>query len=64
MSNPTWQDAMTKEFQALQLNHTWDIIPFHLGKKAIPCKWVYKIKLKSDGNLERYKARLVVRGEI
>lgn len=58
-----WRDAMTKEFQALNLNHTWDIVPLPPGKKAIPCKWVYKIKHRSDGTIERYKARLVVRGD-
>jgi hypothetical protein len=32
------------------------------GKKAIGCKWVYKIKYKSDGTLERHKAKLVALG--
>jgi hypothetical protein len=31
-------------------------------KNVIDCKWVYKIKQKSDGTIERYKARLVAKG--
>ena len=37
-----------------------DIRDLPLGKKAIGRKWVYKIKYKSDGTLEGYKARLVI----
>lgn len=62
-SHPAWQEAMLKEFQALEANNTWDIIPFPPHKKHISCKWVYKIKQKSDGSIERYKARLVIRGD-
>lgn len=53
---------MDDELRALDTNDTWDIVPLPLGKKPIGCKWVYKIKLKSDGTLERYKARLVAKG--
>uniref|UniRef100_M1DD39 Reverse transcriptase Ty1/copia-type domain-containing protein n=1 Tax=Solanum tuberosum TaxID=4113 RepID=M1DD39_SOLTU len=60
--NPTWQTAMTQEFSALHENHTWDLVPLPPGKKLIGCKWVYKIKHRADGTIERLKARLVVKG--
>ena len=53
---------MNLELQALQINHTWDIVPLPVGKKIIGCKWVYKVKLKSDGSFKRYKARLAGKG--
>lgn len=59
-----WVEAMTKELHALEQNHTWDIVDLPTGKKPIGCKWVYKVKLKSDGSLERFKARLVGKGYI
>ncbi|XP_075082297.1 uncharacterized protein LOC142166805 [Nicotiana tabacum] len=52
------KEAMLKEFQALEANQTWDIVPLPPQKKVIPCKWVYKIKQRVDGSIERYKARL------
>jgi len=61
-SRPEWQEAMQKEFDALHANNTWILTPLPAGKKPISCKWVFKTKYKADGNLERCKARLVIRG--
>ena len=40
---------------------TWDLVDLPFGKYAIGCKWVYKIKTRSDGTIDHYKARLVAR---
>ncbi|KAM2723556.1 hypothetical protein EV1_026500 [Malus domestica] len=57
-----WMTAMKEEIDALQQNQTWDLVPKPRDVKSISCKWVYKIKRRPDGSIERYKARLVARG--
>ena len=53
---------MAEELSALNKKGTWDIVPLPLGNHAIGCRWVYKIKTKSDGSIEWYKAHLVAKG--
>lgn len=53
---------MKEELRALELNGTWQLTSLPIGKTAIGCKWIYKTKLKSDGTVKRYKARLVAQG--
>ncbi|KAL5580162.1 hypothetical protein UlMin_012604 [Ulmus minor] len=62
MKDSCWVAAMQKEIEALQRNHTWDLVDPPSDVNIIGCKWVFKLKYKADGTLERYKARLVAKG--
>jgi len=57
-----WQQAMDEEMASLLSNKTWDLTEAPKGTKAIPVKWVYKVKVNSSGDIERFKARLVAKG--
>jgi len=52
---------MDIEMAALEKNNTWDLVPLPKGKHSVGCKWVYTLKYKSGGSLDRYKARLVAK---
>ena len=47
--------------KAFQKNCSWEMIELPMGKKTIGCKWVFLVKYKSDGTIDRYKARLVAK---
>lgn len=53
---------MNTQFDALLHNQTWTLVPPESATNIIGCKWVFRIKRKSDGLIDRYKARLVARG--
>jgi hypothetical protein len=57
-----WWEAMVEEIDAIVQYKTWVLANLPPGKKAIPLKWIYKIKRDAKGVLEKYKARIVVRG--
>nr|GEW22391.1 hypothetical protein [Tanacetum cinerariifolium] len=57
-----WCVAMDLELKALDDNGTWELTSLPTGKKAIGSHWIYKTKLKVDGNVERKTLRLVVNG--
>lgn len=57
-----WRETMPVEMKALEKNGTWEINPLPDGKHTVGCRWVFTIKRRLDGSIERYKARLVAKG--
>lgn len=61
-TNPLWNQAMIEELQALEKTHTCDLVNLPPNKSPIGCKWIYKIKTRSDGSVEHYKCCSVAKG--
>jgi hypothetical protein len=57
-----WINAMEEELKMIEKNQTWKLVDRPDHKKAIGVKWVYRTKLNPDGSVNKYKARLVVKG--
>lgn len=62
LSSSCWRTAMEAEFQALQKNNTWVLVPASNTQKLVDSKWVFKIKYNTDGTIFKHKARLVAKG--
>ena len=54
--------AMIEEMQAIDRSNTCELVPPPIGCRPIGLKWIFKLKRNSDGDVVRYKARLVVKG--
>ena len=57
-----WFDTMNDKLDSINKNDVWELIDLLYQRKAIGCKWVLKKKLKADGSLDKYRARLVAKG--
>ncbi|CAI7890601.1 unnamed protein product [Closterium sp. NIES-54] len=59
-----WLEAMDKELKALEDRNTWKVVPISVAKNKtiLTGKWVFRVKTKADGTIEKFKARWVVRG--
>jgi hypothetical protein len=57
-----WRTAMDVEMEAIKRNGMWELMELPAGGKKVGVKWVYKTKLNEHGAVDKYKARLVVKG--
>ncbi|WVZ16815.1 hypothetical protein V8G54_009797 [Vigna mungo] len=61
-NSENWLNAMKEELKSMDDNKVWDLVELPKGSKRVGCKWVFKTKHDSKGNIERYKSRLVAKG--
>jgi hypothetical protein len=57
-----WKEAVHSEIDTIISNGTWELVDRPYGCKPVSCKWVFKKKLRPDGTIDKYKARLVNKG--
>ncbi|CAI7800929.1 unnamed protein product [Closterium sp. NIES-53] len=59
-----WREAMDKELEALKERNTWKVIPIGVArnKTVLTGKWVFRVKIKADGTIDKFKARWAVCG--
>lgn len=62
LKDPNWRNAMIEEINVQIRHHTWDLASPVTAINVITCKWIFTVKYRVDGSVERYKARLVARG--
>ncbi|KAH9695297.1 hypothetical protein KPL71_022712 [Citrus sinensis] len=62
LADPKWRKAMQDEYEALQKNKTWVLVPKESIWKIVGNKWVFRVKYNPDGSISKYKARLVAKG--
>ena len=57
-----WSATIQEEYNSLMKNGAWELVEMPPGKNLVTCKWVFKAKHDANGNVIRFKARLVARG--
>jgi hypothetical protein len=62
ISTPHWKSAMEDEYRAFMKNKTWRLVPLASDRNLNDCRWIYMVKHKADGSIDRHKAWLVAKG--
>ena len=57
----SWKETMDDEMNFMHMNGVWNLVELPHGCKPVGCKWVFKTKHDSSGQIERYKAKLVLK---
>nr|KAJ0216507.1 hypothetical protein LSAT_V11C300102620 [Lactuca sativa] len=57
-----WKEAIQDEIDSIMHKNTWVLSDLPLGCKGLGCKWILQRKMKVDGTIDKYKARLVIQG--
>ena len=57
-----WKEDVKMEYKSLMYKKTWDLVQLPQNRQPLGCKWIFKIKKKVNGSLDKYKARLVAKG--
>ena len=57
-----WKQAADSEYESLMYNKAWELVELPANRSTIGCKWVFRIKYRSNGEVEHFKARLVAKG--
>ena len=60
--NHSTKEAMQEEMDSMSKNQVWELVDLPPGRKAIGNKWIFKVKCKADGSIDKFKARLVAKG--
>lgn len=59
---PQWRSAAQAEYDALMKNCTWELVPRQTNMKVLRNRWVFRVKYLANGEVDRFKARLVIKG--
>eukprot|EP00253_Pinus_taeda_P003314 PITA_03314 len=57
-----WKEAMKEEYESIIKNNTWDLVKLPHDKQPIGCRWLFKMKFKANGSIDKHKTMLVAIG--
>ena len=58
---PAWKQVIDEEIDALISRETWELVSAPKDIIVVGCRWVYTLKYRPDGSVNRYKVRLVAK---